>query len=34
MKDLYSNKVYKRYIQGRGEKLPHYLSAPPKAVGA
>ncbi len=34
MKDLYSSKVYKRYIQGRGEKLPHYLSAPPKAVGA
>ena len=31
MKDLYSSKVYKRYIQGRGEKLPHYLSVPPKA---
>ena len=31
MKDLYSSKVYRRYIQGRGEKLPHYLAATPKA---
>ena len=31
MKDLYSSKVYRRYIQGRGEKLPHYLAASPKA---